>query len=316
MSTARFRPRARRLAARRLPATLLSAGLLTLILTACGTSGTSNTGNTGSTSSKDALYFAGTNLAVAYVGEPYTADLQVAGGVGPYSIRVASGKLPDGLVLNGRTLSGKATKAGLFPFTVEASDASLSTKAQAISLTVTALPPLSLSLTLPASEIRGETRLPLTVVAPRGMRAFRMQWALPEGVTVTRIDPVDTRSVAYWKVDGGLLTLDMGFRTAVTTGDRLALLNIKPLKAVTLQAPRMGYNAVGADGLSIQTVALPAAPAAPAPAGAAQPAGTPGTSAPPAGGTLPAKSGTETPTSPTPPANTAPPTQPTPGTGK
>ena len=260
-------------------ATLLSAGLLALLLTACGTSGTSSTG---STSLKDSLYFASTNLPVAYVAESYSTELQVSGGVGPYSVRVASGKLPDGLVLNGRTVTGKATRAGLFSFTVEASDATLSTKAQAMSLTVTALPPLSLAVTLPTSEIRGETRLPLVITAPRGMRAFRMQWALPEGVSVTRIDPVDTRAVAYWKVNGGLLTLDMGFRAAVATGDRLALLSVKPSKAVTLQAPRMGYNAVGADGLSIQTVALPAAPTPPAaqpatPAGPAQPvpAGTP-----------------------------------------
>ncbi len=305
-------------------ATLLSAGLLALLLTACGTSGTSSTGNT---SLKDSLYFASTNLPVAYVAESYTSELQVSGGVGPYSVRVASGKLPDGLVLNGRTLSGKATKAGLFSFTVEASDATLSTKAQPMSLTVTALPPLSLAVTLPTSEIRGETRLPLVVTAPRGMRAFRMQWALPEGVTVTRIDPVDTRAVAYWKVNAGLLTLDMGFRTAVATGDRLALLSVKPSKAVTLQAPRMGYNAVGADGSSIQTVALPAAPTPPAltppAAQPAAPAAQPATQPAAQPVTQPATQPAGTPVSPastdkTAPADTAPvsPVQPAPGGGK
>lgn len=286
-------------------ATLLSAGLLALLLTACGTSGTSSTG---STSLKDSLYFASTNLPVAYVAESYTTELQVSGGVGPYNVRVASGKLPDGLVLNGRTLSGKATRAGLFSFTVEASDATLSTKAQPMSLTVTALPPLSLAVTLPTSEIRGETRLPLIVTAPRGMRAFRMQWALPEGVTVTRIDPVDTRAVAYWKVNAGLLTLDMGFRTAVATGDRLALLSVRPSRAVTLQAPRMGYNAVGADGSSIQTVALPAAPTPPA----AQPAAPAAQPVPqPAGAPVPPAS-----TDKTAPADTAAPVQPAPAGGK
>ena len=297
-------------------ATLLSAGLLALLLTACGTSGTSSTG---STSIKDSLYFASTNLPVAYVAESYTAELQVSGGVGPYSVRVASGKLPDGLVLNGRTVSGKATKEGLFPFTIEASDATLSTKAQPMSLTVTALPPLSLAVTLPTSEIRGETRLPLIVTAPRGMRAFRMQWALPEGVSVTRIDPADTRAVAYWKVNGGMLTLDMGFRTAVATGDRVALLSVKPSKAVTLQAPRMGYNAVGADGSSIQTVALPAAPTPPAaqpaaPAGPAQPAGQ--TTTQPAGTPVPPASADKA--APVTPPDKTPPdtTQPAPAGGK
>ena len=225
-------------------------------MTACGTSGTTSTS---STTVKDALYFPTTNIPVAYLGEAYTASIQVAGGVGPYSVRLASGKLPDGLTFDGSSLSGKPTKAGLYTFTVEASDASLSTKAQTMSLTVADLPPLSLALTLPASEIRGETRIPLTVTAPRGMRAFRLQWALPAGLTVTRITPVDTRAVAYWKMTNGTLTLDMGFRGGVANGDRLALVTVKPSQPVTLQSPVLGYNALAADGTVVQALAMPGA---------------------------------------------------------
>ena len=258
---------------------LLSVLACGLLLTACGTSGTASTS---SSSTKDALYFPTSNIPVAYLGEVYTASVQVAGGVGPYSVRVASGKLPDGLTLNGSVIGGKPTRAGLYTFTLEASDASLSTKAQAVSLTVAELPPLSLALTLPASEIRGETRIPLTVTAPRGMRAFRLQWALPAGVTVTRIAPVDTRAVAYWKMKGNMLTLDMGFRTGVTTGDRLALVTLKPSRPVTLQNPVLGYNALAADGTVVQTLAMPVAvqpappPVAPAPV-SGQPATLPTT---------------------------------------
>lgn len=234
----------------------LPAAALALVLTACG-----GTGSPSGTSTKDALYFSSTNVPVAYLNESYSADLQVAGGVGPYNLRLASGKLPDGLTLSGTTLTGRATRAGLYTFTVEASDASLSTKAQSISVTVSALPPLSLAFTLPSGEIRGETRLPLTVAAPRGMRAFRLQWPLPAGLSVTAVTPVDSRAVAYWKVTGGTLTLDMGFRAGVATGDRLALVSVKPSKPLTLQAPTLGYNAMGADGKSIQQVALPKPPA-------------------------------------------------------
>ncbi len=240
-----------------------------LLLTACGSSSTTSTS---STSLKDALYFPSSNIPVAYLGEIYTASIQVAGGIGPYSVRLASGKLPDGLILNGSALSGKPSKAGLYTFTVEASDASLSTKAQAMSLTVADLPPLSLALSLPASEIRGETRIPLTVTAPRGMRAFRLQWALPAGVTVTRIAPMDTRAVAYWKMTDGTLTLDMGFRTGVTSGDRLALVTVKPSDPVTLQNPVMGYTALGADGAVLQTLAMPVAAPAVLPPGNSVPA--------------------------------------------
>ncbi|WP_424952018.1 putative Ig domain-containing protein [Deinococcus sp.] len=239
---------------------LLPGFALALLLTACGSSGTTSTS---STSTKDALYFPSSNLPVAYVGEVYTASLQVAGGVGPYSLRLASGKLPDGLTLSNTALSGKASAAGLFTFTVEASDASLSTKAQTVSLTVASLPPLSLTFTLPTSEIRGETRLPLVVTAPRGMRAFRLQWALPAGLTVTKIAPVDTRAVAYWKLTNSTLTLDMGFRGGVSTGDRLALVTVKPSGPVTLQTPVMSYSALGADGAVLQAQALPTPPAQP-----------------------------------------------------
>ncbi|MGY2892373.1 Ig domain-containing protein [Deinococcus sp. UYEF24] len=253
-----------------LPASLLSAFACAALLTACGTSGTTST-STSSTSTKDALYFPSSNIPVAYLGEIYTASIQVAGGIGPYSVRLASGKLPDGLTLNGSVLSGKPSKAGLYTFTVEASDASLSTKAQPMSLTVADLPPFSLALSLPTSEIRGETRIPLTVTAPRGMRAFRLQWALPAGVTVTRIAPMDTRAVAYWKMTDGTLTLDMGFRTGVASGDRLALVTVKPSKPVTLQNPVMGYNALAADGTVVQTLAMPVAAPAILPSGSSVP---------------------------------------------
>lgn len=277
----------------------LPAAALALLLTACGSSVSDSTS---STSTKDALYFPSTNVPVAYVGEAYTASLQVAGGVGPYTLRLASGRLPDGLTLSGSTLSGKPTKAGLFNFTVEASDASLSTKASPMSLTVTDLPPLSLAFTLPTSEVRGETRIPLTVTAPRGMRAFRLQWTLPAGMTVTRIAPVDTRAVAFWKVNGGLLTLDMGFRGAVNSGDRLALVTIKPSKPVTLQSPSMGYSALGADGTVLQTVALPSATPVVSPT---SPTATP--KVPVTGGATPA---TQTPAA---PGQTTPQSQPAPG---
>lgn len=287
----------------------LAPAVLALILTACGAQGTTS----GSTSTKDALVFSSSNVPVAYVGEPYTTQVQVAGGVGPYSVRLASGKLPDGLVLSGQTLSGKATKEGLYTFALEVADASLSTKVQSLNMTVTALPPLSLAFTLPASEIRGETRLPLVITAPRNTRAFRLQWALPDGVSVQSVAPVDTRAVAYWRVSGNTLTLDMGFRAGLQGGDRVALVAVRPARPVTLNAMRMGYTAYGADGKTLQVVALPAPPAPPAPVKPAAPTVAPATTAPatpPAGGTT--APGTQTAPVQPPPVQTSPVTPPAP----
>ena len=308
--------------------------LLPLLLAACG--GTSTT-NSASTSTRDPLTFATSNVPVAYVGEPYTADVVVAGGAGPYGLRLASGKLPDGLTFSGRTISGKATKEGLYTFTLEASDAALSTKSQQIGLTVSALPPLSLALTLPTSEIRGETRLPVVIVAPRGTRAARFRWTLPPNISLSRMAPVDTRVIAYWKVTRGLLTLDLGFRSVPGNNAQVALITVKPDKPVTLASPQIAYSAYAADGKVLIAQPLPSAtPAAPAAATPTAPAGskpapvppvpettdegvtdaapTPSTTAPSAAATPPVTTpATATPPTTTPPVS--PPTPPTPPGG-
>jgi len=247
---------------------------LTLALGACGNSATGNA------SARDPLTFSSSNVPVAYVGESYSTDLTVSGGAGPYNVRLAAGKLPDGLKLSGSTIQGKASKAGLYTFTLEASDAALSSKAQQISMTVAPLPPLSLAFTLPAGEIRGETRLPLVITAPRGVRALRYNWALPKGVSVSRVAPADSREVVYWKVGGGTLTMDIGFKSVPNSGARVALVSVKPAGPVTLSALRTGFSALGPDGKSLGEQAIapltPAKPAKPAsPAQTAQPGATP-----------------------------------------
>ncbi|WP_425147123.1 putative Ig domain-containing protein [Deinococcus sp.] len=237
------------------PPTLLLVGVLACGLVGCGSTNSTNA----STSTRDPLTFASSNVPVAYVGESYTTSVQVAGGAGPYTLRLASGKLPDGLTLSGQTISGKPSKEGLSIFILEVSDAALSTKTQQISLNVTALPPLSLALGLPTSEIRGETRLPLSIAAPRATRALRFQWALPPNLSVSKVTPTDTRSIGYWKVTDGLLTLDLGFKSVPGNGAQVALISVKPDQPLTLGSPQIGYSAYAADGKAIQAQALPSA---------------------------------------------------------
>ncbi|MCX7826397.1 MAG: Ig domain-containing protein, partial [Verrucomicrobiae bacterium] len=58
------------------------------------------------------------------VGVLYSQTLVVSGGTGPYRWSVTTGALPDGLSLSsGGLLSGIPTKAGVFNFTVQATDA-------------------------------------------------------------------------------------------------------------------------------------------------------------------------------------------------
>lgn len=272
---------------RRPRAVLLALALLGgAALSSCGQEVT----GTSTTSGRDALYFADSaaGLPPVYANEAYTGNLTVLGGAGPYTLRVTSGTLPPGLKLSGQTLSGTPTKTGTYKFTVEATDSTLSTKVKEYTLNVNQLPPLSLQPVLPAGQIRGETRIPVTITAPRAARAVRLNWTLPAGAAVTGVQPTEAGGVLFWRVQGQTVTVDVGFKTIPRSGARVALITVKPARAVTLEA-RMTYEA--RDG---QGNLLTPAPAAAAPA--TTPAGTPATA--PKDGAAPTAPQTTDPTRP------------------
>mgnify|MGYP000533570905 CR=1 FL=1 len=264
----------------------LLVGLLGLgSLSACGSS---TTGGTGSVRT-DALTFENTTIPVAYVGEEFKTNLMVSGGVGPYAYRVASGTLPPGMSYSGGVLSGKPTQAGSYKFTLEASDANLSNKVATYTLNVNELPPLSLEPTLPPGEIRGETRIPVTLTSPRGVRAARVVWELPAGASVSRVQNGDGNAsgVLFWKMEGQRLTVDLGFRTVPRNDARVLLVSVRPNKPLSLSAARFGYEARDGAGKVLSEVKLPeppapvpvtpaaTSPAATTPASAATPAEAP-----------------------------------------
>lgn len=57
-------------------------------------------------------------------GGAYSLELQVAGGVAPYTWSVVNGQLPDGLILDSSTglISGTSTTVGTYAFTVQVQD--------------------------------------------------------------------------------------------------------------------------------------------------------------------------------------------------
>ncbi|MDV6373389.1 Ig domain-containing protein [Deinococcus arenicola] len=202
---------------------------------------------TGSSGGRDVLYFSDSaaGLPVMYVGEEYTADLSVSGGAGPYSLKVAGGKLPPGIRLSGQKLTGTPTATGSYQFSLEVTDSTLSTRSKEYTLNVNTLPPLALVPTLPTGEIRGETRIPLMITAPRTVRAAQLSWELPAGTSVTRVQASEQNSVMFWQQTGQVLTLDMGFKTIPRTGVRVALITVKPDKdkAALLNTTKLGYEA-------------------------------------------------------------------------
>src|SRR5579862_2302894 len=73
------------------------------------------------------LRFTTAEIADGIAGHNYIAAIPVAGGVPPYTLRIVSGALPDGLTLPAvagiRFFQGAPTKQGTFTFTLGASDA-------------------------------------------------------------------------------------------------------------------------------------------------------------------------------------------------
>ncbi|MFC6617683.1 Ig domain-containing protein [Deinococcus radiophilus] len=62
--------------------------------------------------------------------------MDLRGGTGPYGLRVVSGELPEGLRVSSQRLSGTPTEKGNYTFTLEATDANLSSKVQQYTLNV------------------------------------------------------------------------------------------------------------------------------------------------------------------------------------
>lgn len=233
---------------------LALAGLLAALLAACGQEITGTTSST-----RDALYFADSpsGLPPLYTGELYAATLTAAGGAGPYTARLAGGTLPPGLTLSGLNLSGTPSRTGTYTFTVEITDSTLSTRSKEYRLTVQDLPALSLAPTLPAGEIRGDTRIPVTISAPRTVRAARLVWDLPAGVSVSGAQPGQTGGVLFWRQDGQRLTVDVGFKSVPRSGARVALLNLKVTKPVTLTGSPLGFEARDGQGKLLSEKLMP-----------------------------------------------------------
>ncbi len=258
-----------------------------LLLSACGSGSTSSATPT---SSRDLLSFSSASLGTAYVGESYSGSVSPLGGTGPYSVRLVSGSLPKGLTFTGggsATISGTPTATGNATFTLEVSDANLSVKTQSFNLPVAELPPLDFMPTLPNGEIRGETRIPLSVMGPRGLRAARYTWVLPDNAQITKVESLGGvpagRPLIFWKQTGHNLILDFGFRLPPKNASQVAMISLKSMndKPLTLGAVTSGTTSfvLAQDGAGkVLREVKPALPAQAADGSAAQPTGTPATS--------------------------------------
>jgi hypothetical protein len=124
----------------------------------------------------------------ADVGVAYNDTLVATGGTGPYTYAVTSGTLPDGLSLDTATgiISGTPTSdsVGTANFTVTATDSVAATAAQALSITVSDVPTLSLP-TPPDGEVGVGYTDTLTATDGSAPLTYAIiSGALPDGLTL------------------------------------------------------------------------------------------------------------------------------------
>ncbi|GGJ30365.1 putative Ig domain-containing protein [Deinococcus roseus] len=161
---------------------------------------------------KDTVRISNTALSGAIISENYSASMGVMGGVSPYIITLTDGKLPAGLSLSSSgTISGTPTEKGSFTFSVQVTDANLSTKVQKYTLVVTDKPPPELSLELPGTPIKSATRIPVVLKNAENVAGGRLTFTVPEGLIIKDVQPVTGKPLVIWNIQNNVLTVDFAF---------------------------------------------------------------------------------------------------------
>lgn len=186
--------------------------LLPWLLTAC----------TGELSTQgEPLRFSPQAPGPALVGEPYSQNLQVVGGLSPYSYTLVAGNLPPGLQLQGGFIRGVPTETGRFPFTIEVSDANLSLRSQEFTIDVQEPPPPNLILNAPETEVRGPFTLRVEVEEARELLALRSELRWDNSrftLNEASIRALQNNVALFHRVEEGVLNIDMAVLGGALSG--------------------------------------------------------------------------------------------------
>lgn len=200
----------------------------------------------------EALRLFSSTLDPAFVGEAYSYDIVVSGGLAPYLFELQDGQLPPGVTLQNGSLSGTPTREGRFNFTVSVSDARLSRTVQDFNLEVTTPPPAELVLNVPPTTISDTVTIPIRVENARDLQALRTQ--IGWNASLFEFVPGSVRAARnnvalFQRVQGGQLGVDIAFLGPSLTGDTLLFtFDLRPLEpnSLTLNA-RTEYRTRGGE---------------------------------------------------------------------
>src|SRR5687767_8294194 len=192
-----------------------------------------------------------TSLPNGTVNQAYNRPVQASGGTQPltWNIVAGSGTLPPGLNLNSTTgaISGTPTTAGTSSFTVRVADARGQSDTQALSITISTLPPPPnppniTTTTLPAGTVGQSYSQPVQVSGGTGA----LTWSISAGTLPPGLDLNQINGVIF-----GTPTVAVISNFTVRVTDTLNLSDIQDL-SITITQPTPPPSPI------ITTTSLPA----------------------------------------------------------
>lgn len=201
----------------------------------------------------EALRLLQPSLPNAVVGEPYEQQIHATGGLRPYTFELDAGALPSGITLQNGALRGTATVTGQYDFSIAVSDGNLNRTVQEYRLMVTEVPPPTLTLAPPQTEVREPVTLRASVTGARGLSAVRLLVSWDPTVFSLRPGSVTApgRDVALLTDEGeGQLQVDLAVLGRTLDGDHtLFTFVLEPLSepATLLLQERVEFLSLGPD---------------------------------------------------------------------
>lgn len=237
------------------------------------------------------LRILGTDLAPAYIGQPYTQSVLAVGGLRPYDFTLVDGQLPPGITLQGGTLRGTPSKTGQYTFTLQVSDANLSNTVQRYQLTVATIPPPKLTLNVPSTQVDRRITLRAEVLDANGLTGLRseVRWDAARFRLVLGSVRSSRQGLALFddSADGKLEVALAPLGTTISGGAMLFQFDLEPVAGASylkLDVATETMSAVGQHYAQTTEGRSPAAAAGTTPSSGTPP-GTPLT--PPLGGSTP-----------------------------